>query len=96
MYIYVWIYENNIKEIVPCLISKVDDIQIKKNVSLLIFSSTLLSSLSCSPLSILIYFSLLGVILWPLGVVISKCIWVIDLVQSIGQHAFHNSSNAYM
>jgi len=69
MYIYVWIYENNIKEIVPCLISKVDDIQIKKNVSLLIFPSTLLSSLSCSPLSILIYFSSLGVILWPLGVV---------------------------
>ena len=70
---YVLIYENSVKQFTPCPgIEKIDNIKIKRNVSL--FSSTYLSSFYCSPLPI---FSFLHGSELPLGVVKSKCMWVI-------------------
>ena len=68
--------------------SKIDDIKIKRNVSLF-FPSTLLSSFSCS--SLYFVFSLFGVILRPFGGVKSKYIWLFW-----SWHGFHKFSHIYL
>ena len=65
---YVWIYENGVKEFVPGNSSKGDDMKITRKVSL--FPSTHLSFFYCCPFPIFFSFTWLGGLL--LGVVKSK------------------------